>query len=113
MQHFIKDIRVKLCIPNSPQFPDIVQNSDKDITEGNSRTSDDIDMKLGLVTNLDKKNKQRQKKLTMMPWLLRHGYFPIYGQFGAIRTPNSGCIVCKTYIFINSNFLSYKIWKQN
>ena len=34
--------------------------------------------------------------------------FQIYDQFGAIRKPDSGCIVCKTYIFINSNFLSYK-----
>ena len=34
--------------------------------------------------------------------------FPIYGQFGAIRKPDSGRIVCKTYIFINSNLLSYK-----
>ena len=34
--------------------------------------------------------------------------FPIYGQFGAIRKPDSGCIVCKIYIFINSNYLSYK-----
>ena len=34
---------------------------------------------------------------------------PIYGQFGAIWKPNSGRIVCKTYIFINSNLLSYKI----
>ena len=32
--------------------------------------------------------------------------FPIYGQFGAIQKPASGCIVCKTYIFINSNLLS-------
>ena len=38
---------------------------------------------------------------------------PIYGQFGAILKPDSGRIVCKTYIFINSNFLSYKNWKQN
>ena len=29
--------------------------------------------------------------------------FPIYGQYGAIRKLNSGRIVCKTYIFINSN----------
>ena len=28
---------------------------------------------------------------------------PIYGQFGAIRKPDSGRIVCKTYISINSN----------
>ena len=34
--------------------------------------------------------------------------FPIYDQFGRIRKPESGRIVCKTYIFINSNLLSYK-----
>ena len=32
--------------------------------------------------------------------------FPIYGQFGGIWKPDSGRIVCKTYFFINSNFLS-------
>ena len=32
--------------------------------------------------------------------------FPIYGQIGAIRKLDFGCIVCKTYIFINSNLLS-------
>ena len=37
--------------------------------------------------------------------------FPIYNQFGAIRNPDSGRIVCKTYSFINSNLLSYKNWK--
>ena len=39
--------------------------------------------------------------------------FPIYGQFGAIRKPDSGRIVSKTYISINNNFLFYKNWKQN
>ena len=39
--------------------------------------------------------------------------FPIYNQFGAIRKPDSGRIVCKIYIFINSNLLSYKNGKQN
>ena len=34
--------------------------------------------------------------------------FPIYGYFGAIQKPNSGCIVYKTYIFIKSNLLSYE-----
>ena len=34
--------------------------------------------------------------------------FQIYGQFGAIQKPDSGSIVCKTYVFINSNLLSYK-----
>ena len=36
--------------------------------------------------------------------------FLISGQFEAIRKPDSGCIVCKPYIFIKSNLLSYKIW---
>ena len=34
--------------------------------------------------------------------------FPIYDQFGAISKPDSGCRVCKIYIFIKSNLLSYK-----
>ena len=34
--------------------------------------------------------------------------FPIYGQFGAIRKPESGRIGIKSYIFISSNLLSYK-----
>ena len=39
--------------------------------------------------------------------------FPIYGQFGAFQKPDSGRIVCKTYILIKRNLLSYKNWKQN
>ena len=39
--------------------------------------------------------------------------FPIYGKFGAMPKPDSGRIVRKTYIFIRSNFLFYKKWKQN
>ena len=39
--------------------------------------------------------------------------FPIYGQFGAMRKLDSGCMVGRTYIFIKSNLLSYKNWKQN
>ena len=38
--------------------------------------------------------------------------FPIYDQFGAIWKSDSGYIACKTFIFINSNLLSYKNWKQ-
>ena len=34
--------------------------------------------------------------------------FPFYGQFGAIRKPESGRMICETYIFIDSNLLSYK-----
>ena len=34
--------------------------------------------------------------------------FSTYGQFGAIRKPDLSCIVCKTYVFIISNHLSFK-----
>ena len=30
--------------------------------------------------------------------------FPIYGQFGAIRKPDSGSMVCKTYISLIAIF---------
>ena len=40
-------------------------------------------------------------------------FIPISGQFGVIRKPDSGRVVCKTYFFIKSNLLSYKNWKQN
>ena len=39
--------------------------------------------------------------------------FPIYGQFEAMQKPDSEWMICNTYIFINSNFLSYKNRKQN
>ena len=39
--------------------------------------------------------------------------FPICDQFRAIWEPDSGRIVCNTYVFISSNLLSYKNWKQN
>ena len=37
--------------------------------------------------------------------------FLVYAQFGAIWKPDSERIICKTYISINSNLLSYKNWK--
>ena len=67
-------------------------------------------MTLGPVTKLDKKKKTTPKKLDNDVMPLNCDViviFPIYGQFGAIRKPDSGCIFCKTYIFINSNLLSY------
>ena len=106
------------------QSPDIRQNPDGGISDfrisgqslikencHNSRTSDDIDMKLGPVTKLDKRNKTTSKKFdnnVMSKNCDVIAIFSIYGQFGAIWKPDSGRIVCKTYIFINSNLLSYK-----
>ena len=63
-------------------------------------------MKLGPVTKLDKRNKITSKRFdndvvsTNCDVIV---IFLVYGQFGAIWKPNSGRIVCKTYIFINSN----------
>ena len=34
--------------------------------------------------------------------------FLVYGQFIEIGKPDFGLIVCKNYVFINSNILSYK-----
>ena len=68
-------------------------------------------MKLGPATKLDKKNKTMLIKLDcdIMPKNCDIiAIFPIHGQFGAIRKPDSGGIVRKTYISISSNLLSYK-----
>ena len=77
----------------------------------NSRTSDDIDIKLGPVTKLDKRNKTTSKKVdddVIAKNCDVFVIFSIYGQFGAIWKPDSGCRVCKGYFFIKSNLLSYK-----
>ena len=101
---------------------DIWQNSDGGISDfrisgqslikencHNSRTSDDIAMKLGLVTKLYKRNKVKKIDADVMSTNCDVIVIcPIYGQFEAIRKPNSARIVFKTYIFINSNLLSYK-----
>ena len=68
-------------------------------------------MKLGPVTKLDKRNKTTSKKFddhVMSENCEVIAIFPIYGQRGAIRKLDSGRIVCKIYVFINSNLLSYK-----
>ena len=73
-------------------------------------------MKLGPVTKLDKKNKTTSNIFeddVMSENCDIIVIFPIYGQFGAIWKPDSRCIVCKTYVFINGDLLSYKNRKQN
>ena len=63
-------MRVRFSIRNSPQSPDIGQTSDGGVSDfrifgqsltkenyHNSRISDDIDIKLGPVTKIDKRNK--------------------------------------------------------
>ena len=83
-----------------PQSPDIGQNSDGDISDfrisgqslikencHNSRTNDDIDMKLGPVTKLDKRSKSTSKIFdddVMSANCDAIVIFLIYGKFGAI-----------------------------
>ena len=82
-------------------YPDIEQNSDGSISDfqisgqsrvkvkcHKSRTSDDIDMKLGPVTELAKRDKSTSKKIyddVMSANCDVIVIFAIYGYFGAIR----------------------------
>ena len=82
----------------------------------NSRTSDDIDMKLGPVTKCDKKKKKNSKKIddgVMSENCDAIVIFRIFCHFRAVHKPDSGHRVCKKYVFSNSNLLSYKTLKQN
>ena len=68
-------------------------------------------MKLGAVTKLDKRNNSTSKNLdddVMSQNCDVIVIFWIFGQFGAVRRPDSGHRVCKSYVFSNSNLLSYK-----
>ena len=107
-----------------PQSSGIRQNSDVGISDflisGQSRikekchsstTRDHTELKLRPVTKFDKTNKTTSKIFDndfMSANCDVIIFFPIYGKFGANRKPDSGRIVCKTYIFINMNLLSYK-----
>ena len=68
-------------------------------------------MKLGPVAKLDKRNKKTSKRSN--DGVISENcdviaIFLIYGQFEAIWKPDSRHIVCKTYIFTNSDLLSFK-----
>ena len=73
-------------------------------------------MKLQSVSKLHKTNMATPKKFdkdVVSANCDAIAIFPIYGQSGLIWKPNSQRLVCKTYIFINSNLLSFKNRKQN
>ena len=72
-------------------------------------------MRLGSMPKLDKGNKKTSIKYNYDVMSVHCDAivnFPINGQFEAIRKPDSGYIVCRTFIFTNSNFLSYRNRKQ-
>ena len=66
-------------------------------------------MKLRRVTKLENRNKTTSRRSNddviqkNCDVILR-----IFGQFGAVRRPDSGHRVCKSYVFSNSNLLSHK-----
>ena len=56
-----------------------------------------------LVLNLTNESRKPQKNLTKTSFqkiVTSLSFFSIYIQFGAIQKPDSGCIACKTFIFI-------------
>ena len=81
-----------------------------------SKTSDDIDMKLGSVTKIDKRKTKTTKKFlddVMSANCDVIIIFAIYSQFGTIRILDSTHMVCKCCIVINGKLSSCKNWKQN
>ena len=68
------------------------------------------------TTKLDKRNTATSKKVdndVMSANCDAIVFFPISGQFAAIRKQDSERMLYKSYIFRNSNLSSYKTWKQN
>ena len=68
-------------------------------------------MRLELVTKRDKRNKTTSTKFDVNVMSKNCDViviFWIFGQFRAVRRPDFGHKVCKTYVFSNSNLLSYK-----
>ena len=66
-------------------------------------------MKIGPVTELDKRNTARSKKIDEFSENCDVTViFPIYSQFGAIQKPDPKRINYNTYIFNNSNLTSHK-----
>ena len=121
MPNLVSITRPSLQILGKTQDGDIsnFRNSGQSLIKENchSRTIDDIDIKLGPVIKLDKRNKATSKKFDddVMP----ENYdviviIPIYGQFGAICKPDSGRIVCNTLfiVCITLLYLNYLIITQ-
>ena len=79
------------------------------ISKNFRNSSHDIDMKLGPVSKLDKRNTARSKIFDQFSESFDViVIFLINSQFGAIRKPDPERMNYRTYIFNNSNLLSYK-----
>ena len=74
-------------------------------------------MKLEAVTKLDRRNKKTERSQktdddVMSKYCDVMVIFLSYGQYRSGQKLDSSHIVCKTYIFFNSNLLSYKKSKR-
>ena len=105
-----------------PQSPDIGQKTDGVISDSwisgqslikencrNCRTSDNIEMKLGTVTKLDKRCKATSKDFDDDVMSKNCEPIVIYDKFGAIQKPDSGRIVCNSYFSLIATFYLTKI----
>ena len=100
-KHFIRDIHAKFGQNSDRGISDFRISGQSLIKENchNSRTSNDIDINVGPVTKHDKRNKTTSKKIdddAMSKNCDVIAIFLTYGQFRAIRKPDSGRTVCKT-----------------
>ena len=105
-RNFVRDICIRFDVLNWAQYLDNGQNLDRGIFDFrisgqslikenccNSKTSNNIDMKVRPVTKIDKKNMTVSKRIddgVMSTNCDVNVSFSIYGQFGAIRKPGSG-----------------------
>ena len=100
--NFIKYICVKFSIPYPYQSPYIGRNWDGGIFHNFFRIRRYIVMKVGPITwQEEKQNKIKKIDDDVRPENCE--LIVIYGQFAAIRNPDSWCILFKTYILINNN----------
>ena len=75
----------------------------------NSKTSDDIDRKLGSVTKLHKRNQTTSKKVDNDVMSKKNcDFIVIYGQFGAVQKLDSGRIACKSMFSLIVTFCLIK-----
>ena len=117
-QHFIRDVHVKFFISQSP---DIEQNSDwcisdfpisgQSLIQGNchnSRTSDDIDMKLEPVIWQEKQNNFKNLRMTSCRKIVKSVLF--FQLTVNLEQSKSRILVAQSAkpFFINSNLLSSK-----
>ena len=70
-------------------------------------------MKLGPVTNFNKRIMATSRKFDDDVISTNYIFFPSYAQFSAVRKSDSGAMLYKIYIFTNNNLFHYKLENKN